>query len=78
MSIEENKALVTKFWQAFSNGKLDEVLNLLAHDATWWVAGTTVLSKTYSKSEFATLIGQVSPMAPKVPECDTHRFVCRR
>ena len=65
MSIEENKALVTKFWQAFSNGKLDEVLNLLAHDATWWVAGTTVLSKTYSKSEFATLIGQVSPMAPK-------------
>ena len=65
MSIAENKALVSKFWQAFSNGKFDEVLSMLADDATWWVAGTTLLSKTYSKSEFATLLGQVSPMAPK-------------
>lgn len=65
MSIEDNKALVTKFWQVFSAGKYDEVLAMLAEDATWWVAGTTLLSNTYSKSEFAALLGQVTPQAPK-------------
>jgi ketosteroid isomerase-like protein len=65
MSIEDNKALVTRFWQAFSNGKFDEVLAMLADDATWWVAGTTALSATYNKKEFANLLGQIAPMAPK-------------
>ena len=65
MSIEDNKALVTKFWQSFSDGKFDDVLGMLAEDATWWVAGTTMLSKTYTKTEFAALLGAVTPMAPK-------------
>lgn len=65
MSIESNKALVTKFWQAFSSGQYDEVLGMLTEDATWWVAGKTALSGTYPKPEFAKLLGQVTPMAPK-------------
>lgn len=65
MSIESNKALVTEFWQTFSAGKYDAVLAMMAEDATWWVAGTTMLSKTYTKAEFAGLLGQVAPMAPK-------------
>ncbi len=65
MSIEDNKALVTKFWQVFSAGKFDEALAMLAEDATWWVAGTTALSATYNKTEFANLLGQITPMAPK-------------
>jgi uncharacterized protein len=65
VSIADNKTLVGAFWQAFSNGKFEQVLAMLADDATWWVAGTTALSKTYSKTEFAALLGQVAPMAPK-------------
>ena len=65
MSIEDNKALVTRFWQTFSAGRYDEAVAMLADDATWWVAGTTALSRTYTKSEFAQLLSQVTPMAPK-------------
>ena len=65
MSIEDNKALVTRFWQTFSAGKYDEAVAMLADDATWWVAGTTALSRTYSKAEFAELLSQVTPKAPK-------------
>ncbi|MCC6707191.1 MAG: nuclear transport factor 2 family protein [Gammaproteobacteria bacterium] len=65
MSIEDNKALVTRFWQTFSAGQYDEAVAMLADDATWWVAGATALSRTYSKAEFAELLSQVTPMAPK-------------
>jgi len=65
MSIETNKALVTHFWQIFSDGKFDQALAMLNEDATWWVAGTTALSRTYSKPEFAKLLGEIAPMAPK-------------
>ncbi len=65
MTVEENKALVTRFWHAFSSGRYDEVLGMLSDDATWWVAGKTALSGTYSKLEFEKLLGQITPMAPK-------------
>lgn len=65
MSIETNKALVTRFWQAFTDGKYEEILGMLSDDATWWVAGTTALSGTYSKSEFGKLLDRIVPMAPK-------------
>ena len=65
MSTESNKALVTRFWSAFSASRYDEALGMLTDDATWWVAGTTALSGTYPKPKFAELLGQVAPMAPK-------------
>ena len=65
MTIEANKALVTRFWQAFSSGRYEEVFALLSEDATWWVAGTTALSGTYTKPQFVALLGNVSGSAPK-------------
>lgn len=65
MGIEENKALVTRFWAAFSAGRYDEVLGMIADDGTWWVAGTTMLSGTYSKQAFAELLSGVTAQAPK-------------
>ncbi len=64
MSAEANKQLVTKFWEAFSAGKYEDALALMADDATWWVAGDFPLSGLRSKSEFAELLAQVGPMAP--------------
>ncbi len=64
MGIEQNKALVTRFWQAFSDGDYDAALSMLADDATWWVGGTTALSGTYAKPEFAKLLGEITSMAP--------------
>jgi ketosteroid isomerase-like protein len=55
MSIEQNKAVVAQFWQHFSNSDFDAALALLSDDATWWIAGTTDISGTYSKSEFEEL-----------------------
>jgi ketosteroid isomerase-like protein len=52
---EKNKAVVAQFWQHFSNSDFDSALALLSEDATWWIAGTTDISGTYSKSEFAEL-----------------------
>ncbi|MCB1747610.1 MAG: nuclear transport factor 2 family protein [Gammaproteobacteria bacterium] len=65
MGIAENKALVTRFWEAFSAGRIDEVLDMLADDATWWVGGSTALSGTYTKPAFAELLGQVTGMMPE-------------
>ena len=65
MSIEANKALVVKFWEAFSAGRMNEVLDLLTDDATWWVGGSTLLSGTYTKPAFAKLVEGVAGMAPK-------------
>lgn len=65
MGIEQNKALVTEFWTAFSAGNIDATLAMLSDDATWWVGGTTALSGTYSKAEFAKLLGEVTGMLPQ-------------
>lgn len=65
MSTEDNKALVTKFWESFSAGNYDDALAMLTDDATWWVAGSTVLSATYTKPEFAKLLSEVTGSAPK-------------
>ncbi len=65
MSTADNKALVTKFWDAFSTSKFDTALGMLSDDATWWVAGTTALSGKYTKPEFEVLLGNVAGNAPQ-------------
>ena len=65
MGIADNKALVTQFWETFSAGDYPGAAAMLSDDATWWVAGSTDLSGTYTKPEFVALLGQVTPMAPK-------------
>jgi uncharacterized protein len=54
--LEANKAVVRKFWRAFSASRFDEALDLLDADATWWVAGTTDISGTYTKPQFSELV----------------------
>jgi len=64
MSTADNKTLVTKFWETFSAGQFDDAVAMLTDDATWWVAGSTALSGTYTKPEFAKLLGDVTGSAP--------------
>lgn len=65
MGTVENKILVTRFWEAFSESRFDDALAMLTDDATWWVAGKTDISGTYSKAEFAELVGQIGSSAPQ-------------
>ena len=58
--LEDNKALVRRFWEAFSESRFEDALALLSDDATWWVAGTTDISGKYSKPEFRELVMGVS------------------
>ena len=53
--LEKNKAVVRQFWEAFSESRLDDALNLLSDDASWWVAGSTDISGTYTKEGFREL-----------------------
>ena len=55
-----NKKIVERFWEAFSASRFNEALGLLSEDATWWVAGTTTISGTYTKTQFADLVAGVS------------------
>jgi len=54
--LEANKAVVRQFWEAFSTSRFDDALALLDASATWWVAGTTDISGTYSKAQFGELV----------------------
>ena len=50
-----NKALVARFFEAFSASRFDDALDLMDDSGTWWVSGTTDISGTYSKEEFREL-----------------------
>lgn len=57
----ENKAIVFQFWDAFSNCRFDEALDLLAEDAEWWVAGDLGgVSGTYSKAQCGPMFAGIS------------------
>ncbi len=62
--MQANKQVVLDFWEAFSNSRFDEALDLLADDATWWIAGTTDISGEYSKAQFADLVKGIAENAP--------------
>ena len=55
MDTRKNKQLVESFWQEFSQGNYQNALDMIASDATWWVAGKTLLSGEYTKEEFTDL-----------------------
>jgi ketosteroid isomerase-like protein len=54
--IEDNKALVRRFMEAFSQADYKTALGLLDDEATWWVAGTLPISGTHTKAAFTTLL----------------------
>ena len=56
---ETNKALVREFLTRFSSGEVAGTMEMMADDATWWVAGTMPISGTYDKAQFARLLSGV-------------------
>lgn len=57
--LEANKQTVKDFMVAFGSGDIDDTMDRMTDDATWWVAGTIQLSGTYTKEEFRALLGGV-------------------
>lgn len=55
MSIEENKALVTSYFQAVSDNRPGDAWAMLADDAIWTVGGHSPLTGTYDKAGLARL-----------------------
>lgn len=66
MSTEQNKKIATGLLEDFSRGNMDGVLNAMAENATWWVAGNLPqLSGTKTKQEMAELFKSLGSLFPK-------------
>lgn len=57
---EEHKAVVLQFLEAFSESRFHDALEHMDEQGTWWVAGTTGISGTYTKSAFFELASGVA------------------
>lgn len=64
MSIEENKKLVARFWDAFSKSEFDTALAMLSDNGfTWWIAGDPEkfpIAGLKTKEDFIKLLSDVS------------------
>jgi len=58
-NVAANKATVRTFLEAFSESRFTDALNLMHDDGSWWVAGTTDISGTYTKEGFRELASGV-------------------
>jgi ketosteroid isomerase-like protein len=58
---ERNKRIVKQFLEVFSTGNVENIVDGLHEDATWWVSGNLEgMSGTYDRQGFANLIGGVA------------------
>lgn len=68
MSIEENRKIVARFWDAFSSSDYDSALSLLDdREFTWWILGSPqkfCLAGSRDKAGFKALLGGVAANAP--------------
>ena len=60
LAVTTNKAVVRKFLEAFSESRFDDALDLMDDEGTWWVAGSTDISGTYTKEGFRELASGVA------------------
>ncbi|MDO9410840.1 nuclear transport factor 2 family protein [Patulibacter sp.] len=64
MATTENKTsrqVVEDFLETFSTGNVENILDSMTDDATWWVAGTMEgISGTYDKQQFGELTGGIA------------------
>jgi len=56
MSIVETKAVVSRFFEALRQGDVGRLADLIADDATWWVAPTYRFSGTYDKPQMVAIL----------------------
>jgi ketosteroid isomerase-like protein len=66
MSIEQNKALVTKTWKMLLGGEADAALASFADDATWWLSGTLegISGVKKGRAELTAFMGNVAAAFP--------------
>lgn len=58
--VASNKVVVQAFLTAFSESRFEDALEHMDDQGTWWVAGSTEISGTYSKPEFLALASGVA------------------
>ena len=56
MSIEENKKIAAKYFEAQASGNLKAGLSLLADDATWSVPGDWEMAGTFNRQQIEKMI----------------------
>jgi uncharacterized protein len=56
MSLNDNKHVVTQFFNAVMRADIQTIGDLLAQNAEYWVAPSTAFSGTYKKKEFLDLM----------------------
>jgi hypothetical protein len=56
---EDNKALVRRFFELFSQGKTDDAFTLVSDQVSWWVPGTLPFSGTKTKAQYLQVVGAI-------------------
>ena len=73
MGIEENKKVVLKLIESFSNTDLEGCLDVTAKDLTWWVIGSLPgISGTRNKQEWAKMTQYMFDSVAKTPMIVDH------
>lgn len=76
MNKKESRELVEKFMDVFSSGDIVSLLKMMSEDATWWVAGTLEISKTYAKQEFGELLESMAKLCEGPIKLTPIAFTC--
>lgn len=76
MKSAESRELVEQFLTVFSSGDIEKLLGMMTEDATWWVAGTLQISKTYSREEFGELLKGLSELCVAPIKLTPIAFTC--
>lgn len=58
------KELVSKFFEYFSNGDIDDAFALVSDDASWWVPGDLPFSGSKTKAEYLQIVAGIQSGFP--------------
>lgn len=56
---DNNKAVVTRFFDALSRNAIDEAFALVSDSVSWWVPGTLPFSGTKTKAQYLQVVGAI-------------------
>ena len=60
----ENKQVVSKFFEHFSAGEINEAFSKVSDEVSWWVPGDLPFSGTKSKTEYLQVVGAIQKGFP--------------